>query len=622
MLILFPLFLLSRMMIIHPQLFVDNFSSKFSALTALHDFLCSSVSPVIFTVLLAVMIFCALVGILVGLPYRRWTRFCLRISREHAFLKIALPLAIAAVVMLVTLYEQKIIFYKTSSQPNIIIISSDAVRPDRFSMNGNPRATTPNLDKIAAESYQLRGVYSAVPRTFPSWVSILTSQYPLRHNIRHMFPRSRERNMPFETACTELKKHGYRTAVISDFAGDIFPRINLGFDTVRAPYLSFDELIKQILIERQVFLLPFVTGTAGRAVFPEIRGIAKYSVPARITGETESEIKAARGNPFFITVFYSITHFPFSAPYPYYKTFTAKDYTGPYKYFKQVVVKIGSSDGGAFEGSKEISDADREQVQALYDGCLKNYDVEIGRLFEFLKREGLLENTVILFTSDHGENIYDKNLGMGHGEHLKGYCALEVPFILHTPHLAKELKGKTHSTVASSIDIMPTVFDAAGIARPAFFCGRSLLAKNTDLREVEAYNETGIWFDNNKKTTLFFQHQRIDYPDITSLSDVDAMFYNEMVIKQKYQNIVTGAKYRAIYCGKYKLIYIPLYSGPVFELYDIQADPYNQNNLAQLQPDILSGMKKKFYRFMERESAGNFINVKGVLVPQFAEPVM
>ena len=67
-----------------------------------------------------------------------------------------------------------------------------------------------------------------------------------------------------------------------------------------------------------------------------------------------------------------------------------------------------------------------------------------------------------------------------------------------------------------------------------------------------------MWFDNDKTSPLFFHHQRIDYPDISGVSEIDFTYKDEVVISQKYQNIVNGAKYRAIYSADINLFIFPL----------------------------------------------------------------
>ncbi len=613
----------SYKLILNPQVYIENFSVHGKALAGYQVYLTDHLSPLAFALPFYGILGTAALLALLSLPWRKGSDLWMQMRQGRYFkggLRAGAILALAF-LLFAFLYEQKYILYNREARtPSILILSSDAVRPDHLSLNGYRRNTTPRLDAFFRDSLQVRGMITALPRTFPAWVSVLTSQYPLTHEIRHMFPRTRERNVTFDSAVKILAGRGYRTAVISDYAGDIFPRIDLGFQKILTPDFNFDVLIRQILLEKQAFLLPFLTNDLGTLLFPEMRGLAKYTRSQDVTGDTIREIEAARGNPFFLTVFYSITHFPYAAPYPYYKKYTRPGYDGPYRYYKQVVLKMDNMKGPVRGDTRE----DEEQVAALYDNCLSLLDGEMGRLLGYLEKKGLLENTIVLFTSDHGENFYEADLGMGHGEHLRGPFALEVPFLLRSGRLKEDLR-KTFTKTSSSVDIMPTLFDLAGLPIPASFQGRSLLpalrAPGSAVPDVEAYCETGIWFDNNKESKLFFQHNRIDYPDISGISDVDMHYRREGVIRQNYQNIINASKYRAIYSGRYKLIYLPLPGGARYELYDYLNDPLNQKDLSASRRDVLEGMKKKFLRFVDEKGAGNFILKDGFLYPAFSDPM-
>src|SRR5690606_27506407 len=85
--------------------------------------------------------------------------------------------------------------------------------------------------------------FVGVPRTFPSWVEILTGEYCARSGIRHRFPRKTQRRELF-TLPDQLRRHGYWSVVVSDFAGDIFPRFDAGFDEVLTPTLTLPTLVK------------------------------------------------------------------------------------------------------------------------------------------------------------------------------------------------------------------------------------------------------------------------------------------------------------------------------------------------------------------------------------------
>ncbi len=623
MLLLYVVFVVTEKLIINPQMYIDNFALHGRIFTSYLEFCTDYIHPMVPCALAWMLV--AAAAMLVAVRIRQSKAFSsFNIQLSHHLTRkriIALIGSIVIISLVWLLYAHKIIFYEKNrpSMPNILVIASDAVRPDHFSGNGYARTTTPNIDALMKKSVQFRGVISALPRTFPAWVSLLTSQYPLTHDIKHMFPRSRERNVLLPSVPKILKDRGYYTAVISDYAGDIFPRIELGFEDVSAHTFNFDAFLVQMMLEKQTFLLPFISNRAGDWVFPELRGIAKYSHHEAVTRETIEAIRSCRGRPFFITTFYSITHFPYAVPYPYYSMYADPSYRGPYKYHKQVLIQTGKSDENL---RKEDSEEDKKQVVALYDGALNLLDREIGTIVGYLEKSGLLENTIVVVTSDHGENLYEKNLGMGHGEHLKGIAALEVPFIVYAPALTKD-RGKTIQRFSSQIDIMPTIFEAAHFPLPNFFQGVSLLQPKPwrDGEKVDAYCETGLWFDYNPASPLFFHHRRIVYPDVTGLLELDSSYRNELVIMQKYQNITNAAKHRAIIAGRYKLIYVPLPHGCEFELYDQIADPYNERDISTERKDVLVKMKKLFYDFIQEKSHGNLLVRDGFIFPVFSDPV-
>ncbi|MDY6933745.1 MAG: sulfatase-like hydrolase/transferase [Spirochaetota bacterium] len=622
MLLFFALLLFSKKLIENPQLYVENWSQRSELFRKYQIFLTDSISPNIFYLLILFIFAIALFFFLLSLDWNDYFKNLFNwVKHNRGIQTVIITLGIG--ISFIIIYSGNVKLYNNNTErPNILIISADALRPDHLSCNGYHRKTTPHIDRLSRQSLQIRGVITTVPRTFPSWVSILTSTYPLTHEIKHMLPRSRERNAEFNTVCNDLNKLGYKTAVISDFAGDIFPRIDLGFDKVIAPDLNFSTLIKQILLERQTFLLPFVTNRIGMLLFPEMRGIARFSVPYILTEETKREIKASQGNPFFIVTFYSITHFPFAAPYPFYKKYSNPDYNGPYKYYKERIIKLSEDNKASHQN---VIGEDSEQVTALYDGCFNLFDREVGKIVDFLSDKKMLDNTIIVITSDHGENLYEKDLGMGHGEHLRSNLSLEVPLIIFSNN-NKIQKGERLNRLSSTIDIIPTIFDIACLNEPDYFEGVSILKKRNiigynEITNIDAYSETGVWFDNNKNSDLFFHHLRIDYPDISVISEIDLLHRNEIVLQQGYQNIVNASKHRTIYSGRYKLIYVPLSEGPRFELYDYIEDPYNRIDLSKTKKDQLEIMKKKFYQFVDEKSSGNYLVKEEFLLPIFTDPI-
>ncbi|HMZ57673.1 MAG TPA: sulfatase-like hydrolase/transferase, partial [Leptospiraceae bacterium] len=209
-----------------------------------------------------------------------------------------------------------------NSDYSLILISADSLRKDRIGLKRNGESITPNIDRFAKEAFQFADHHTTVPRTFASWADLLTGQYSMRHKVRDMFPSPSEAanigSAEFPVIGQKLAERGFATAVFSSFAGDIFPRADFGFQTVHTADFNARILVVQKALEAQVFLLPIISGTVpGGEYFEEIRAFASRGDGAQYERPIKKFIQRNSGRPFFLTVFSSVTHFPYSPPYPY-----------------------------------------------------------------------------------------------------------------------------------------------------------------------------------------------------------------------------------------------------------------------------------------------------------------
>ncbi|MFW5862535.1 MAG: sulfatase [Spirochaetota bacterium] len=599
----------------YPQLYIDTFYNKNAAFHSFQELLTNNVSPGLFTFIQALFLVVFAVVLLLHILKKAVSRFHLLFnSLQFEFSPGMRKPAIA--ISLLSLFMVMMFFLPRGQsnvprKPNVIILASDALRPDHFSGFGYNRPTTPAIDRLISNGTSIDGVYTTVPRTFPSWVSILTSQYPATHGIGHMFPTWESRQKQRVTLAQVLSDEGYHTSLFGDFAADIFPRIDLGFDRVHAPTFNARIMIQQAILKNHLFLIPFLTGKTGRMLFPCIKEYAEFADPGIVTRNIIDEIdtRKRKGNPFFITAFYSVTHFPYPGPYPYYKKFTSKSYAGPYKYSKQRMISLDTRSAGNTSTSRE----DIEHIRALYDGCILAFDDAVGSIVQHLEAKGILDNTIILITSDHGENLYEKDYGMGHGEHLRGAYSLKIPCIFHGPGVPG---NRQISRIHSSIDIAPTICHLTDTPIPDDFHGISLMpgivhetsgiTKNHNAAQrINAYTETGIWFDN--RSHHFFQKQRIMYPEITGIATIDLKNNHEIVITPYYDRMVEIAKHRSIIYNHYKLIYIPTTSGIEYELYNLNSENPDLDISASA-PRLVTYMKTRLFDFLRTSGRYEIIN--------------
>ncbi|TGK31839.1 sulfatase [Leptospira gomenensis] len=471
--------------------------------------------------------------------------------------------------------------------PNILILSADSLRADQMGFAVGRSDITPNIDLLAKDSAIYRDHHTTIPRTFPAWADLLTGKPSFIHGIQDMFPDAEDRsglNREFAKTLPEiLRRLGYRTEAVSSFAGDIFSRADWGFETVKAPNFHAGTLTAQRILESQIFLLPFYTGSipGGGEYDVSLRGLPSLGDDSRILPDLWNSIEGD-GRPFFVVFFSSVTHFPFSPPYPFYKKFTNPEYYGKYKYYKFV----DPSD------SSPANVEDREQIRGLFRASISSFDDSVGKIVRRLKENGLYDSTLIVLTSDHGESLFESDHGHGHGEHLRGEGVTHVPLLIKFP--GGKAAGFEFSGITSSLDLFPTLLSEVLEKNPDHpkneilrkeiedRKGRNLnrvfRSKSwTDDRTV--YSETGIWFSD--RGNHFFQKERIFYPNIIGLHSIESGEFPFISVSDPYaKESVVVSKHRSLQNGRKKLIYIPSENGVLWNCYDRIADPWNERVLA------------------------------------------
>lgn len=637
---LFTLSLLCHSIIHYPQLYGEFFYIRHTYLQPLLYFLTDHVNPRYFEFFFIAYISAYLSFLLVGFLYRANVQYLFLFSflvfllffHFNSFSYGIIPLflgyqiirqidndinrmALLPVLFLLfaiigSFYYFKFFFHlpkpENSKDYNLLIISADSLRADRIGATVNGESITPNIDKFKEEAFVFQDHHVTIPRTFPSWADLLSGEYSMSHKIRDMFPAPDEKknlgSSEFPTIGHYLQKKNYQTAVYSNFAGDIFTRADFGFQEVHTPNFNAKILVTQKSLEFQIFLLPILTGSflRGGEYFEEVSGFSNLGDGDRILPDIYSFIRKEKSNPFFLNVFLSVTHFPYSPPYPDYKKFTDSHYYGKYKYFKFV-----DPTSDAKPDEKDI-----EQIKAIFDASIYSFDESFGKIMNYLKKHGLYEKTLIIITGDHGESLYEDVHGHGHGEHLRGPNITHVPLLIKFPlEFYKERESHVFKGVTSSIDIVPTLLEFFQIEANKSFPGKSLipiLGKENWVDERLVYSETGIWFSDIGEH--FFQSQRIMYPSILKMHQiVPEEDYQIMITDPYYRETIAFAKHRSLQNSKFKFIYIPTRDGVIYELYDRIADPLNQNNIASQFPYIVEQMKTELYKIAEEKEGASII---------------
>ncbi len=486
-----------------------------------------------------------------------------------------------------------------TAHPNVIILAADSFRADRLTTS-----LAPHLSALAARGTRFDSAYVSLPRTFPSWVTILTGRHAHHHGIRSMFPRWEDRAKDFDALPERLRKAGYSTMVVSDYAGDVFSRIDLGFDRTLVPTFDFKELVRQRALERQTPLLPILHSRLGRALFPVLREMNVAADPRMLEDDAERALDDAQSanKPFFMTVFFSTAHFPYAAPAPYYGLYANADYRGRFKYDKPVGL-------GAEE---KLDDADIAQVRALYDGAITSIDDAAARFLSALDRSGLRDNTIVIVTADHGETLFDNGHGQGHGDHLFGDEGTHVPLVIVDPRHAS---ARRDARIVRDVDLAATLYDLTGTEAPHDLDGVSIApaldGKSTP--DEHAFAETELWLGD---VPALPDELRLPYPTLAHLTEVDTEHHDEIVLRKDVEDVTTVARHRMVRDGRWKLLYVPTRKGVKYMLFDVVADRAEIHDVAADHPDVVTAMRGALFAWMLEDA--RMTERAGYLVPRDA----
>ncbi len=452
--------------------------------------------------------------------------------------------------------------------PNILMIGSDTLRADRLGSAGYVRSLTPNIDSIAARGANFRNCYVPCARTAPSLVSFLTGMWPHNHGIRDNFIPDADTRLKTEALPKLLKPLGYKCFAISDWCGADFGKFSFGFDYVDVPedQWNLKYFIRQGPKDLRLFLSLFLHNRLGRIFFPEIYYLGGVPLTKKLGARGRRLLSriANENQPFMLNIFFSTTHPPFASEWPWYECFAKTGYVGESKF---AMAKLNDPFEIIRRQGSPKEEFDLDQIVNLYDGCVAQFDDEVGKLLHHLEVTGLSNNTIVVVYSDHGMEFFEHET-WGQGNSAIGEASPKVPLVIYDPRIAGV---GVVDEVVRSIDVTPTLLDLVGAQIPEKLDGVTLakgLRKET-FPKLSAFNETGIWVTDIPG----LPETHLRYPDLLELLDVANLDSGTLGIKDEFLDKVVLAKDRMIRDGRWKLVYQPLLKGHKLVLFDLVADP-------------------------------------------------
>jgi arylsulfatase A-like enzyme len=390
-----------------------------------------------------------------------------------------------------------LIWWKSSSPPkiaknyNLLLISIDTTRADFLACYGNRSISTSNIDALAANGVLFENYYSAINTTLASHASLFTGLYPRNHGVGRNGMRLSKKNL---TLAEFLHSHGYTTsAFIGSFSLSSTFFINQGFETFDETGISnFSNAVSpKIRIAGD--------GSKQMEFLPEWNRVESYSRSAESVNESFFRwLDRNKQKKFFAFVHYYDPHFPYHPPEKWYKKHLAAiPPNTPLSFDALPSVRewLRAIPNMAFQPSEIDSLQVPEFVQALlklYLSEIEYCDFALGQLLTRLKKENLLSNTVIVLTSDHGENLIDHKEFHSFFRHgmLTHETEIHVPLIVSAPDVLPS--GRRIKNAVSEVDFFPTILDLLGLSVPLKFDGITafpLLFKDRRMRARTIFSE-------------------------------------------------------------------------------------------------------------------------------------
>lgn len=424
---------------------------------------------------------------------------------------------------------------------NVILVVIDTLRADHLSCYGYPRATSPAIDRLAAEGALFEYAMVQKPSTSPSVATILSGTYPYTHGIYTVRDWLPDKVL---TLPEILRARGMRT-------GGVVTNVNLS----RA--FNF----------QQGFDDYFEVGTTEGP---------SDSAPA--TKAALDWIEENRREPFFLYLHYLDPHAPYAPPPPFRGTFDGDAWSDLYHGPEP---PIGPTYLGEIHKESVIENGSRDvdlYVQR-YDEEILYVDSAIGRLFERLRVLGLDESTLVILTSDHGESLGEHKFFFGHG-HVPFEDNVRVPLILwYPPGVAG---GQRVGTIVETVSIVPTVLDALRLDYPVRFEGPSLWRH---LPPRAADPEAAAFIEVRKTRETLMNSIR---------TPLWKLVHNPAGIDLARDPLRVRV---LLDPGRLERLWWAAHDGPavkrVWELYDLQADPAEVHDVARERPEVARGLWKR-----------------------------
>jgi len=431
-------------------------------------------------------------------------------------------------ILLIALFMMSKFMVAQNDRPNIIFFLVDDMRYDMLSMLDHPFIKTPNIDKLAKKSVYFKEAFVTTSLCSPSRASMITGQYAHTHDV---IDNDSDLDPNTPTYPKELQKAGYQTGFIGKWhMGEASDDRRPGFDY----WVSFEGQGK--------YINPKLNVDGDRK---KLKGHMTDILTDLAVGYIKEQ--SDTNQPYFLCLSHKAVHENFTPTERHHEKYIDERITYPDSYADTEANYKGKPDWlraqrKSWHGSERnfvdgdnVEGDDLARMTQIYAECMLGVDESLGKLVKTLKKLGELDNTVIIYMSDNGYLLGEHGLI---DKRVMYEESIRVPAFLHWGDKIK--KGSVNEEFVLNIDIAPTILDIAGVEKPSSMQGASFLPL--------ALGEDVVW-RQDFLYEYFVDHMAVQTPTIYGL-------------RTKQYSYMT---YHGVW--------------DKFELYDIEKDPNQKDNL-------------------------------------------
>lgn len=424
---------------------------------------------------------------------------------------------------------------KSSERPDVIIVLVDTLRADHVGALGGPEDITPHLDRLASRGLVFTQTFSQSSFTPPSVASMFTSRMPHQLGIKN------QNYLPEKayTMAERFREQGYITGAVSS-------------NWIISPESNFDQGFDSFVLHPAPMRSYY-----GRSA-------------AWLTDEAIDWLSKENRRPAFLYLHYSDPHIPYLAPLGHMADHSRLRFADYFRLLPaelSLAAYLNAPFIGSFKSSLAMKESYLNAYKSLYSAEVRYWDAEFDRLLKFLANSGRMDRTLLIITSDHGEEFLE------HGYYLHGFTlyneVIHVPLVLSGPNL----RGRRVDRVVQVADIFPTLEDMLGWEKTADITGRSLL----NLLQGKHWKDRAYSQLYPLKSSPAIAIKLPSYYDDRPMSCFSMINRDWKLIEYRHDN--TGERQ--------------------YRLYNLANDSHEQDELSAARPGQLEQQKRIFHNYLE-----------------------